>query len=52
MNANTSYYALLPLLKSQSVLRAEKKIKIYKPLLRPVAADGAEQSLGHWNIYC
>ena len=41
MNQNTSYYALLPLLKSQSVHTA-KKIKIYKPLIRPVAADGTE----------
>jgi len=40
-NANRSYYALLHLLKGQSVLRAEK-IKIHKPLIRPVAADGAE----------
>jgi hypothetical protein len=33
-NASTAYYALLPLLKSQSVLRAEKII-IYKTLMRP-----------------
>jgi len=39
-NANRSYYALLLLRKSQSVLRAEKKIS--KPLIRPVAADGAQ----------
>jgi hypothetical protein len=40
MNTNRSYYALLPLLKSQSVLIAEK-VKVHKPLIRPVAADGA-----------
>jgi hypothetical protein len=36
MNANRAYYALLPLIKSQSVLRAEK-IKMYKALIRPEA---------------
>jgi hypothetical protein len=40
-NANEEYYALLPLLKGQSVLKAEK-IKIYKTLIRPVATYGAE----------
>ena len=40
-NANWAYYALLPLLKSQSALRAEK-IKIYKTLIRPVATYEAE----------
>ena len=40
-NANEEYYALLPLLKGQSVLKAEK-IKIYKILIRPVATYGAE----------
>jgi len=42
-NASTAYYALLPELKSQSVLRAEK-IKIYKTLMRPVATYGAEST--------
>jgi len=36
------YYVLLPLLKSQSVLRAEKKTNFYKTLIRPVATDGAQ----------
>jgi len=35
-DSNTAYYALLPLLKGQSVLSAEK-IKICKTLIRPVA---------------
>ena len=39
---NRTYYVLLPLLQSRSVLRAEKKIKIYKTLIRPVATFGAE----------
>jgi hypothetical protein len=37
----TLYYALLPLLKSQSVRRAEK-VTIYKTLIRPVVTYGAE----------
>ena len=41
MNADKAYYALLPLLKSQLVLRAEK-IKICKTLIRLVATYGAE----------
>jgi hypothetical protein len=36
MNANGAYYAVQPILKSQSVPRAEK-VKIYKTLIRPVA---------------
>ena len=40
-NANSSYYALLPLLKSQSALRAEK-IKVYETLIKPVATYRAE----------
>jgi len=38
-NASRAYYALLPLLKSQSVLRAKRKKrkKIHKILKRPVA---------------
>jgi hypothetical protein len=39
MNANKAYYALHPLLKSQSVLRAEK-IKICKTLISLVATYG------------
>jgi len=39
-NANREYYALLPVLKGQSVLSAEK-IKICKTLIRPVATYGA-----------
>jgi hypothetical protein len=34
MKVNRAYYALLPILKSQSVLKAQK-IKIYKTLTRP-----------------
>jgi len=41
MNANRAYHALLPVLKSQVVLRAEK-IKICKTLIRLVATYGAE----------
>jgi hypothetical protein len=40
-NANRAYYALLPVLKNQLVLRAEK-VKIYKTLIRPVVTYGAE----------
>jgi hypothetical protein len=39
-NVNRPYYALLPVLKGQSVLIAEK-IKICKTLIRPVATYGA-----------
>jgi hypothetical protein len=41
MNANRAYYALLPLLNSQSVLSAEK-IKISKTFIRPGASFGTE----------
>jgi hypothetical protein len=41
MNANRAYYILLPLLKSQLILRAEK-IKICKTLRRLVATYGVE----------
>ena len=40
-NASRAYYTLLPLAKSQSILRAEK-INIYKTLITPVATYGAE----------
>jgi hypothetical protein len=46
-NKNRDYYALLPLLKRQSVLRAEKKIKICRTLMRAVATFGAESCT--WN---
>jgi hypothetical protein len=39
-NANGVYCVLLPLLNSQSVLRAEKT-KFYKTLIKPVATGGA-----------
>jgi hypothetical protein len=42
MNENRAYYALLPLLKSQLVLRAKKKIKVCKTLRRLMATYGAE----------
>jgi hypothetical protein len=41
MNANRAYYAILPLVKSQSILRAEK-INIYKTSITLVATYGAE----------
>ena len=41
-NANRACYALLPPLESQSVPRAEKKIKIHKTLIRRVATNRAE----------
>jgi len=40
-NANRAYYALLPLLNSQSVIRVEN-IKICKTLIRPVATYRAK----------
>ena len=40
-SANRAYYALLPLLKSQAVLRASKS-NIYKTLIRPVIKYGSE----------
>ena len=44
-NASTAYCAILPLLKSQSVTRADK-IKIYKTLTRPEATYRAE----YWTL--
>ena len=44
-NANRTYYALLPALKSQSVLRAER-MKVYKILIRLVATYRAE----YWTL--
>jgi hypothetical protein len=43
-NVNRAYFALLPILKSQSVLRAEK-IKMYKTLTRPVT-----HRAGSWTL--
>ena len=43
-NANRTHYSLLPLLKSQLVLRPEK-IKIYKTLIRAVRT--LQQDVGH-----
>ena len=40
-NANRAYYALLPPLNSQSIIRVEN-IQIYKTLIRPVATNRAE----------
>jgi hypothetical protein len=40
-DVNSAYFAILSLLKNQSVLRAEK-LKIYKTLIKPVATYGAE----------
>jgi hypothetical protein len=40
-NTNGAYYALHPLLKSQSALRAEKK-ELYTTLIEPLATYGAE----------
>ena len=45
MNANKAYYSLLPLVKSQTVIRAEK-IKIYKTQVRPVPTYGTES----WTV--
>ena len=41
MNENRAYYALLPLLNSQSVISAEK-IKFTKTFIRPVASFRTE----------
>jgi hypothetical protein len=41
MNADRAYYTLLPLLKRQSVLTAEK-IKFCKTFIRPLATHGTE----------
>lgn len=48
-NANEAYYALLPLIKGQSVFRGEK-IKTYKTILRPVATYRAESWTLHKDI--
>jgi len=47
-NTNRDYYALLPLLKFQLVLIAEKT-KICKTLIRPVATFGTK--FWTWNKY-
>ena len=47
-NTNKAHYALLPVLKSQSVLRAETKISM--TLTRPVAIYGAESLTLNKNI--
>jgi hypothetical protein len=44
-NSNRAYYALLPVLKSQLALRAEK-VKIYKTLIRPVVTYGIANITG------
>jgi hypothetical protein len=41
INVIRAYYTLLPVLKSQSVLRAEK-IEVNKTFIRPVTSYGAE----------
>ena len=48
--ANRKYYALLPLLNSQSVLR-EEKIKICKTIIRPVATYRAKSWTMNKDIY-
>ena len=50
MKANRKYYALLPLLQSQSVLR-EEKIKICKTIIRPVATYRAKSWTMNKDIY-
>jgi hypothetical protein len=47
--ANRVYYAVLPLLKSQSLLRAEK-IKISETVIRRVATYGAESWTLNKNV--
>jgi len=44
-NVNKTYYAFIPLLQSQSVLRAQK-VKPCKKLTRPMAKYGAES----WTV--
>ena len=44
--ANRAYFALLPILKSQSVHR-NVKLRVYKILIRPVLTNGAEA----WIFY-
>jgi hypothetical protein len=46
-----AYYVFLPPLKSQSVLTTEN-IKMYKTLIEPVAAYGAESWTANKERYC
>jgi hypothetical protein len=50
MNANSAFYSLLPLLKNQSVLIAEKNKKIKNTLIRPQTTYGAESWTLHKDV--